>query len=156
MPDLLAPRPQRVTKRPPRILAVAGALALLAAAPADQPEAPVAPPSMVGQPMAFVGIGNNSSCADFLRSAALERQARPPGADDPNRFYTPLYGALLAWADGYVTAKNEDELLHRIAGSNTNLAQRSRWLELFCQANPDAPFFGAVFKLREHLVAEGE
>ncbi len=143
-------------KRQVRVGMVAGALALLAAAPADRPEAPVAPPPMAGQPMAFVGIGNNASCAGFLRAATLERQARPPGADDPNRFYSPLYGALLAWADGYVTAKNEDELLHRIAGSNTNLEQRGRWLELFCQANPDAPFFGAVFKLREHLVAEGE
>jgi hypothetical protein len=143
-------------KRLPRIVAVAGALALLAAAPADQPETPVAPPPMAGQPMAFIGIGNNASCADFLRAATVERGARPPGAEDPNRFYSPLYGALLAWADGYVTAKNEDELLHRVAGSSTSLAQRGRWLELFCQANPNAPFFGAVFKLREHLVAEGE
>ena len=143
-------------KRLPRLLAMAGALALLAAAPADQPDAPVAPPEMKGQPMAFVGIGASTSCAGFLRVAATERDQRPPRAEDPNQFYTPLYGALLAWADGYVTAKNEDELLHRIAGSTTTLAQRGRWLELFCQANPDASFFGAVFKLRQHLVAEGQ
>lgn len=156
MPDLLAPRSRVTTKRLPRILAVAGSLALLAAAPSDQPDAPVAPPEMKGQPMAFIGIGAFTTCAGFLRAAAAERDQRPPGATDPNQVRTALYGALMAWTDGYLTAKNEDELLHRITGNSTTLAQRGRWLELFCQANPDATFFGAVFKLREHLVAEGE
>lgn len=153
----------RLTRRPGNRLRVTGrllgsctVLALLGAAPANQPDAPVAPPPMMGEPMAFVGIGGVNSCASFLRAVAVERQARPPDADKPENFYTTLYGALMAWSDGYLTAKNEDERLHRIAGSSTTLAQRSRWLELFCQANPDAPFFGAVYKLREHLVAEGE
>jgi hypothetical protein len=155
MPDLLAPRSRVATKRKPRLLAAAGALALLAAAPADQPDAPAAPPEMKGQPMAFVGVGALTSCAGFLRAAATERDQRPPDTADPNQVRTALYGALMAWADGYLTAKNEDELLHRVTGNTTTLAQRGRWLELFCQANPDATFFAAVFKLREHLVAEG-
>lgn len=122
------------------------------AAPSD---APVAPPPMQGEPMAFVGIGGVQSCTDFARAAAAERQSRPGGDGNGNSFRTTLFGALMAWADGYVTAKNEDELIHRIAGSSTTLEQRARWLDLFCQAHPEAPFFAAVFRLREHLVADG-
>ena len=154
MPDLLAPRSRVVTKRLPCILAAAGALALLAAAPADQTDAPAAPPEMKGQPMAFIGVGATTSCTGFLRAAATERDQRPPGAADPNQVRTALYGALMAWTDE-VPDRQEQALLHRVAGNTTTLAQRGRWLELFCQANPDATFFAAVFKLREHLVAEG-
>ena len=121
MPDLLAPRSRVVTKRLPCILAAAGALALLAAAPADQTDAPAAPPEMKGQPMAFIGVGVTTSCTGFLRAAATERDQRPPGAADPNQVRTALYGALMAWTDGYLTAKNEDELLHRVAGNTTTL-----------------------------------
>ncbi len=149
----------------PKVTAIATGLAaaVLAAVPvraATDPAAPardkpVAPPTMDGEPMAFIGIGNAQSCADFLRAVATEREAPAPGPVDPNVFHTTLFGALMAWADGYITAKNEDELLHRVTGSNTTLAQRARWLELFCQANPEATFFAAVYRLRDHLVAEG-
>jgi hypothetical protein len=139
-----------------RPLLAAAALTLAAAAPANQQDLPVAPPEMKGQPMAFIGLGALTNCAGFLRAADAERQQRPPGAENPEAVRTPLYGALMAWADGYLTAKNEDDVLHRLAGNSTTITQRGRWLELFCQANPDARFFDAVYKLRDHLVAEGE
>lgn len=138
-----------------RLLRACTGLALLGAAPAGDTSAPIAPPPMTGQPMAFVGIGSVNTCAGFLRAVAVERQARTPGSENPEVFHTTLFGALMAWTDGYLTAKNEDVPLNRMAGGDTTLAQRSRWLELFCQANPDSPFYGAVFRLRERLVADG-
>ncbi len=138
-----------------RWLPVCTALALLGAAPAATPEAPVGPPAMTGDKMAFVGVGSANDCAAFLRAIATEREARPPGADTPNVFRTTLYGAMIGWVDGYLTAKNEVDGLQRLAGGNTTLEQRGRWLELFCQANPQAGLFAAAYKLREHLVAEG-
>ena len=130
------------------------ALLLLGAAPKDTP-ATVRPPAMEGERMAFVGVGGATDCAGFLRAVAVERQARPPGAEMEDVFRTTLYGALIGWADGYITAKNELDAVQRSAGGYTKLEQRGRWLELFCQANPQAPFFAAAYKLREHLVAEG-
>jgi hypothetical protein len=100
--------------------------------------------------MAYLGI-NGVTCATFL--AALREEQSATGG--PDGFHTILFGMLMAWTDGYITAKNETELLHRLAGSTTTLQQRAHWMQLFCQANPNAPFFAAAYRLREHLVAEG-
>ena len=50
-----------------------------------------------------------------------------------------------------LAAEREDRLA---GGLGSNHETRIRWLELFCRANPDARFFGAVYRLREHLLKE--
>lgn len=146
-----------------RAACVLAALLLAAAGPSGlglPDEAPVRPPPMEGEPMAMVGIGGSATCRGFLDAYRQERQSRAAGPSNRivngrDTFYTPVYGALMAWAEGYITAKNEDERLHRIVGSSSSMEQRARWLELFCQANADASFYAAVYSLREHLVADG-
>ncbi len=144
------------SRRMARAAAACAALALAGAGSPKEADGPVAPPPMEGDAMTFIGIGSVQDCTGFLRAVAIERQAQPPGgADDPTVFRTTLFGALMGWADGYVTAKNETARLQRLAGSTTSMGQRARWLELFCQANPGASFFAAVYRLREYLEANG-
>ncbi len=90
-----------------------------------------------------------------LTGAGAPTMDGPAGSAEQDGFMTPLFGALMAWSEGYITAKNEVGRLRRHAGLNTTFMQRGRWLQLFCQANPGATFLAAVYRLREHLVAEG-
>lgn len=138
-----------------RGLAGCALLGLMGAGVPSADDGPIGPPPMQGERMAMLGIGSSNTCRSFLAAFETEMQRRPPGAQDVNTYYTPVFGALMSWSDGYVTAKNEVDLIQRDAGLTTTFMQRARWIQLFCQANPDATFFAAVYRLREHLVADG-
>jgi hypothetical protein len=123
-----------------------------AAAPGAQA---VGPPPTDAPPMAFVGLAG-APCSAYVRAVEAERRARPPGDPGPDTATTREYGAFLSWADGYLTARNQDEEVDRLAGQASSHEQRARWLELFCRANPDARFWAAAYGLREWLIGTGQ
>ena len=135
-------------------LSLCAATAMAADEPGDNIVGPVRPPALDGEQMAYVGIAT-SPCSIFLDVMGAERAARGDRASQPDAVLTVGYAAFLSWADGYLTARNETSAAGRMAGVASNHEQRARWLELFCRANPDAPFHAAVFRLREQLVIDG-
>jgi hypothetical protein len=126
---------------------VCGLLAQLGSAPVS---------SVTGTPTAYLGMGAGK-CGDFVRAIETERRARPDTGVGPDTYFTRDYAAYFSWADGYITAMNElaADREDRLAGGlGSNHETRMRWLEMFCRANPDSHFFGAVYRLREYLLNE--
>jgi hypothetical protein len=142
------------------VFLVCGLLAQLGFAPvsaATDGSAPALEPlPMTGPPAAYLGMGA-SLCGQFVRAIETERRARPESGAGPDTYFTRDYAAYFSWADGYITAMNElaADREDRLAGGlGSNHETRMRWLEMFCRANPDAHFFGAVYRLREYLLNE--
>jgi hypothetical protein len=135
-------------------LSLYAATAMAADEPGDDIVGPVQPPAMDGEQMAYVGVATRP-CSVFLAIMDAERAARGDHASGPDVVYTQGFAAFLSWTDGYLTARNETSASARMAGITSTHEQRARWLEMFCRANPDAPFHSAVFRLREQLIIDG-
>jgi len=97
-----------------------------------------------------VGIGTRT-CADFEDAYEENKAGLAPGAP-ASTISTPLFGALVSFADGFITGHNMYGRQAPMIGGTAS--GRVRWLDNYCRAHPLANFLQASDGLTRELMRD--
>jgi hypothetical protein len=106
------------------------------------------------KPFFSFGSGNDS-CQSFVDAAAREKIARSHAHHDENdhdAVLTADYAIYIAWMEGWLSARNFGDPLHRGIGGSFSRADQLKWLYQICSHNNQAAFGDVVEQLRESML----